>query len=212
MKRENQQDVSLCPKHVEIESLIINIELVASCWFPLFTYVHDARSQDPKTWKTMFSKTHVISPLPEIIFLIERILYPGIQIWMISSLRFRSLCQAMINSTDQLAHLRISINQYYIGERIHQLFLLFVYFYFYQDNDVRRGIKNNSPGNVGIRIRTGKTCDYLLFISQIKTTGTVQHVYPLRRTKSSSRNWIQGTFILQSLAANIRNWTWADVG
>jgi hypothetical protein len=30
----------------------------------------------------------------------------------------------MIHRADQLAHLRSSINQYYIGERIHQLFLL----------------------------------------------------------------------------------------
>ena len=31
------------------KSLIINIRLVASCWF-LFTLVHDARSQEPKIW------------------------------------------------------------------------------------------------------------------------------------------------------------------
>jgi len=40
-------------------SLIINIRLVASCWFLSSTYVHDAPSQEPKTLKS-FVSCHVV--------------------------------------------------------------------------------------------------------------------------------------------------------
>jgi len=136
----------------------------------------------------MFTQTHVISPRHEIGFLIERILYPGIQIRMISSLRFRNFCQAMMNSTEQLAHLRSSINQCYIGERIHLVFLLCVYFCFVQNNGVRREIKITPRGMWEYEYVPERSVIIYSLFPKIKITRTVQNV-----CLSGAQNRLLGT-------------------
>ena len=51
-----------------------------------------------------------------------------------------------MNSTDQLAHLRSSIDRCHIGEWIHQLFPLCVYFYLVQANGVKREMQKKLLG------------------------------------------------------------------
>jgi hypothetical protein len=65
--------------------------------------------------------------------------------WKVTALRLISFCQQVMNSTHQLPRLRSSINQCYIGEQIHQICLLRLYFYVVQANGVRSEMKKKTP-------------------------------------------------------------------